>query len=318
MARISFSKVFLSVILGSLALTGHSSPFAGQTPVSGKIIGKVIENGSGRPLPAEVGVSVYGGSNLTFTHAKSSKQGEFEIEGLPAGRVHLVTKLEGYASEHQSVAVAAGGTQHVNFYLTKVKLVRGVVLSPTGRALTGAHIRVLYPAEPLARGVIATTYQWETGEVQSDLQGNFVIDVHPEKEFVVEASHPDYLGTVSSPIRLTPNEKVASVKLSLSKGADVSGEVKDEAGRVVENAQVRLIEHGGRPELGKFTSFELLKQRTKYTATGSGGIFKFDQVKPARKTLIVVHPGYQPFRQEIDLASSQKQFPLRVTLKARK
>ncbi|HEX8131387.1 MAG TPA: carboxypeptidase regulatory-like domain-containing protein [Pyrinomonadaceae bacterium] len=318
MARISFAKIFLSAILFSLALAGNSSTVAGQTSPGGRIIGKVIETGSGRALPAEVGVSVYGGSNITFTHARCSKQGEFEIERLPAGRVHLATKLEGYATEHQNVSVTEGGTQYVNFYLTKVKLVRGVVRGPTGRALTGAHIRVIYPAEPLARGAIASTYQWETGDAQSDLQGNFALDVHPGREFVVEASHPDYLGTVSSPMRLTANEKAASVRLSLSNGTGVSGEVKDEDGRVVQNAQVRLIEQGGRPELKKFTSLELLKQRTMYTATGAGGLFKFEQVKPARKTLIVLHPGYQPFRQEIDLAPGQRELPLRVTLRARK
>jgi hypothetical protein len=43
--------------------------------------------------------------------------------------------------------------------------------------------------------VIAATYQWEageSGEIRSDARGAYSIAVHPEKAFVLEASHAKY------------------------------------------------------------------------------------------------------------------------------
>ncbi len=69
-----------------------------------------------------------------------------------------------------------------------------------------------------------------------------------------------------------------------------------------------------RHEWRGFHSTEAVKQRAMYTGSGVDGAFEFEQVKPARKILVVQHPQYQLFKQMIDLTKGQEQFPTGVTL----
>lgn len=249
MAKIARTKLILITILCAFAVTAYLAASTERSAEGSKIVGIITERDSGNPLAAEIGLSIRSNRSITLKHIRASAQGAFDTGSLPAGDVHLTTKLEGYASEHRSVSLSETGTRYVEFQLTRVKIVRGLILNPNGRPLAGAHVRVIYPEETSAHGPVTTSYQWEAGEVKSDDLGSFAIDVHPEKEFVVEASHAGFVGTVSSPLRIDPTEKVAFVKLPLSKGISVSGEVQDESGNVVQGAQVRLIEAGGSTSL---------------------------------------------------------------------
>ncbi len=314
------TKVFLAALCALCALAFEASPptAAAQSAGKGKLVGRIVERGTNQPLPAEVGVSLHAAGSLLMKHAQATDQGEFVIDGLEAGRIHLVTKLDGYAAEHQNISLGEGETRRVEFALTKVKLLRGNVRGPAGKPLYGATVRVIYATDPPARGEIRTTYQWETGETHSDRQGNFIIGVHPERAFVVEATHPDLLGEVSTPKRIGAAEKEASVTMTLDSGVNVAGEVRDESGRTVQGAQVRLIEVGSRRAIPNFTSHELLRQQTRFTASEANGAFSFEQVRPTRKMLVIVHPGYMPYKQLVELARAQKQPPLRVVLTARR
>jgi hypothetical protein len=108
------------------------------------------------------------------------------------------------------------------------------------------------------------------------------------------------------------------VSLTLDTGIKVAGEVRDEKGNAVRGAQVRLIEVGNRRAVPGFTSHELLGQQLRFTASGAKGDFSFEQVGPSRKMLVVVHPGYKPFKQMVNLARSKSQSPVSVVLVAKK
>ncbi len=310
-------KVLLSAALYASVFTAYSPVAAAQSSGGGKIVGRVVERGTNLPLPAEVGVSIHVTGNLLLKHAKASEQGEFVIDGLEAGKIHLVTKLDGYAAEHQSLSLSEGEIKRVEFALARVKLLRGIVRGPAGSPVFGASVKVVYVAAPPARGEIRTTYQWETGETYSDQLGNFVIGVHPERAFVVEASHPDFLGDVSAPKRIGAAEREVFVSLSLDNGVSVTGEVRDENGNIVQGAQVRLIEVGSKRVIPGFASHDLLKQQIRYTASAANGTFSFEQVRPTKKMLVVIHPGYRPFKQVVELARSQAQTSVRVVLTVR-
>jgi hypothetical protein len=317
MVKAFFVNSVLVTLFWTLALTGYSATPVRQASASGKIVGRVIERESGIALAAEIGLTSRAERTLTLTHVRAADQGTFEIDGQPPGDVHLVTKLEGYASEHQSVHLDEGETKYVEFRLSKVETVQGIVLDPSGCPIPGANVRVIYSEEIPARNATTTTYQWESGEVKSDGLGNFALDVHPEKEFIVEASHPEFMGAISTPVRIDATEKNAFVGLILDEGIRVIGEVRDGDGNIIQGAQVRLIAKEPRSGPQNFTLLELLKQRAMYTVTGANGTFRFDHVGPASKELIIVHPRYQPFRQTIDLNPNQKQLPARIVLRSR-
>jgi hypothetical protein len=106
--------------------------------------------------------------------------------------------------------------------------------------------------------------------------------------------------------------------LALDTGIKVAGEVRDENGNAVRGAQGRLIEVGNRRSVPGFTSHELLSQQMRLTVSGVNDAFSFEQVGPSRKMLVVVHPGYKPFRQMVELARSKSQSPVSIVLVAKK
>ncbi|MGH9832913.1 MAG: carboxypeptidase-like regulatory domain-containing protein, partial [Blastocatellia bacterium] len=153
--------------------------------------------------------------------------------------------------------------------------------------------------------------------VRSDTNGSFTVEVHPEKEFIVEASHPAFVGEVSSPMRFSPMASRAAIKISLDRGASFEGEVRDENGAPIQGAQAQLLETEERPELQKFASIELLKRRARTTVSGADGKFRFDQVNPAAKSLLITHPKYQPVKRAVEPSSDRELAPALMRPKSR-
>ena len=315
MARSVSSRFIFTSLICAAAVTVPLVTLTGQQ--SGRIIGRVIGRDSGRALAAELGLVIRDRRGITMKHIRVSDTGEFEITEFPDGSAHLTTKLAGYAVEHENLVVHSGETQQVEFRLLKAKTVRGVIVDPTGRALEGAQMRVIYASEETQRDSLSVTYQWEMGEVKSDEHGRFTLEAHPEREFVIEASYPSYIGEVSEPSRIDPAESQVSVRLSLRAGVRVTGEARDEGGRLIPGAQVSLIEMEERPELRRFISAERLSRRTMQTVSGPDGQFRFDNASPAHKTLIITHPDHKPIRQTLDVTSGRDAQPARVTLQGR-
>jgi protocatechuate 3,4-dioxygenase beta subunit len=312
------SATFLApILLGALALFAPLAAFTFRQNDGGKIVGRVIERDSGQSLAAEIGLAIRGRRGVTMKHIRVSDQGQFEITDLPAGEMYLTTKLEGYAVEHQSFSLNVGETREVEFRLIKAGTVRGTVHDSTGNPIENAQLNVIYADESPARGRIAATYQWELGEVRSDATGGFIVEVHPEKEFIVEASHPAFIGDVSSPTRFSPMPSRAAIKISLDRGVSFEGEVKDENGAPIQGAQVQLLETEERPELQRFASIELLKRRAQTTVSGADGKFRFDQVNPASKSLLITHPKYQPVKRAVEPGSDRELAPALMTPRSR-
>ncbi len=307
----------VSFTAGAFALSfGLSSApaEANQTAVDGRIIGRFVDSRTNFPIAAEIAASTAAGEDIILTHAMSSRLGEFAIDGLEPGQIHLVTKAEGYAVEHRDVVLREGDILRADFQLKKVKKLRGTVRRPNGSPISGANVRVIYPTAVPSRGAVVSTYQWETGDAATNQLGAFLIDIHPEKEFVVEASHPEFLGSVSAPIANPDNLSEIVTSLSLKTGVALTGEVRDQSGAPLSGVQVRLLSIKARAASPRFISGEALSQRIKYSRSGADGTFRFDQLAPGRKILIVVRPGYRPYRREIDLPANQSLSQANVVL----
>jgi len=303
----------LSVVL--LALSG--TPTAANQSVPGaRIIGTLFDRGTNRPVVGEVGVTTLDGARLRLKHTRASLQGEFVIDGIESGQFHLVTKADGYAVEHRNVSLNQGETLRVDFGLKPVKKLRGVVRGPNGDPLSGADVSVRYPAGLPQPGNVTSTYQWEAGEFLTGASGTFEIDVHPDKEFIVEASHRDFIGDVSRPVSVPANQTEISTSLTLRNGNNLTGEVKNAAGVPVPGAQIRLIGLIARSASPRFTSIETLSQRIKYGKSRIDGTFAFRRVTPGRKKLVVVQPGYGTFVREIEVLPRQASSHTTIVLRS--
>ena len=302
-------KIFL--VLFGFVLTAQSAE-------GGKITGRLLDRGTGAPLAGEIGASYISKGKIIFAHAKATPDGSFVINDVEAGKVHLTTKLDGYAVEHQTLSLRPGETKSVELSLVKPAPLRGIVRNPDGQPLAGATVRVLYPVDAPEIGEIRTTYQWETGQAKSDARGNFEISIHPDKPFIVEASHPDFLTAVSAPRQMKSMKKGEALSLGLESGVTLSGILKDADGNAIQGAQVRLIEAGARRAIPGFVSDALLEQQLRLAPTGADGSFRFDKVSPTAKMVVVIHPGYKPFRQAVNLTRYKAQVPFRVRLESAK
>lgn len=164
---------------------------------------------------------------------------------------------------------------------------------------------------------MAATYQWEKGEVITDELGKFELkDVHPEKEIVIEASHPAFPSVASTPLRFRPVDAELSVNLSFSNGVRVAGVVKDGNGNIVRDARVKLLDERRSGPPG-FILSERSREGNKQALSRMNGAFSFDQVRPIKKVLLVLHPSYAPFRQAIDLTGQVNPLSIEVRLQSR-
>jgi hypothetical protein len=288
---------------------------AGQTS-GGKIVGKVIERESLQTLAAEISIAGRDDRNLYLRHAKASEDGLFEITDLPAGELHLTTKLKGYATDHLSVSLDNGETRYVEFFLTKGKTVRGIIYDQSNAPIAGARVNVGYLREAIGLSSVTASYQWEKVDIVTDQLGRYEIsNLHPEEEFIIEAIHPKFPSIVSAPLKFNPQDEELSMSLSVSRGIGVTGVVRDADRNILKGARVMLFDAVKSPQLSRSES---TMDGRMHTLCDEAGAFNFEQVKPMKKMLVVLHPGYQPYRQIIDLTGRQTQLSIEVILQTRK
>ncbi len=192
MTRKISPAVWVTIAVSILILLSPLAAYPNKQDRGGKILGRVIERETGLPLAAEIGVAMRGPRGITLEHVRATEQGVFELTGLPPADVQLNTKFEGYAVERQNLSLGEGETRWIEFHLVKAATARGQVLDPAGAPIEDARIRVIYARDVALEGAVAATYQWESGEARSDAHGSFSVAVHPEKEFLLEASHAKY------------------------------------------------------------------------------------------------------------------------------
>jgi hypothetical protein len=299
------------VLIASLCIITAS----GQTG-GGKIVGKVIERESLQTLAAEISIAGRDNRNLYLRHTKASEDGLFEIADLPAGELHLTTKLAGYATDHLNVSLTNGETRYVEFYLTKGKTIRGVIYDQTNTPIAGAKVNVAYVGEATGLSAVTASYQWEKADTITDQLGRYEIsNLHPEEEFIIETVHPKFPSVISAPVRFNPQDEELSLNLSVSRGVGVIGMVRDADGNILKGARVMLFDAVKSPQLSRSES---TMDGSTHTLSNEAGAFSFEHIKLTKKVLVVLHPGYQPYRQVIDLTGRQTQLSIEVILQTKR
>ncbi len=88
-----------------------------RTPVTGTVTGRVVEQGSGRPLAgAQVSIPAHELGTL------ASSDGSFTLENVPAGEVTVEVQILGFATNRRTVNVASGETVDVTFQMRQQAL----------------------------------------------------------------------------------------------------------------------------------------------------------------------------------------------------
>ena len=116
---------------GRAVLLRHSYRLSAEAQATGTVEGRVIEQGSGRPLQ---GAQVFiAGTTLGTV---SVANGSYRIIGVPARTVEVRSRLIGFAPQNKQSAVTAGQTATVNFELSVSALqLEQVVVTGSGQAV---------------------------------------------------------------------------------------------------------------------------------------------------------------------------------------
>jgi Carboxypeptidase regulatory-like domain len=177
-------------------------------------------------------------------------------------------------------------------------------------------VNVGYVREAIGVSAVTASYQWEKVDTITDQLGRYEINnLHPEEEFIIEATHPKFASVLSALVRFNTLDREVSMNLSVSKVIAVIGSVRNADRNILKGARVMLFDAVKSSQLPQSES--AMDGRT-HTLSDEAGAFSFEQVKPMKKILVVLHPGYQPYRQTIDLTGRQDQLSIEVILQTRR
>lgn len=196
--------------------------------------GRVVD-GDGKPVAA-ARIVIFPTERRGGFQAKngtSDDSGAFRIEDVPPGAVEARVTATGFQAAYVSnLEVRAGqDLKGVEIVLAAGAAVEGRVLSPSGKPVAGAEVRVV---EEEARGFFRMPAMAST-----DGDGRYRLEGVAPGARTVQASHEGYRRAVRDlEVRLGEN----TLDLSLEGGAEVRGRVVDEGGAPVPGARVSLRE----------------------------------------------------------------------------
>jgi len=108
----------------------------------GTISGRVTADGGQQPLSASITV-VTTGPGVRLKSLTTDTRGAFTVE-VPPGRVLIVARADGYASEQWELVVIPGRAHpSLNFSLSPAASLSGRVVDQTGAGVAGARLAAL-------------------------------------------------------------------------------------------------------------------------------------------------------------------------------
>jgi hypothetical protein len=262
----------------------------------GRITGRVVEKGSGKPITTfQAGITTArsGGGMMMMAPPQlrsfTSDDGSFTLDNVPPGATVVTASSPGFASARLNVTVEEGKeVDGLELQLdTGVKLI-GRVTGPNGSALSDVQVRVM----PSPTGGFAANAMDRAAT--TDANGEYSIEALEAGEESVNFSHPKHSGT-RKPVTLKGGETRLDVQLS--SGGRVTGTVVTEAGAPVSDAQVQAASSAG---------FESAR-------TDASGSFAFESVSPGRYRFTASKTGFaEGTVPDVDVSSGA---PVRIVLK---
>jgi uncharacterized GH25 family protein len=269
-----------------------------EVRAGGRISGRVVEKGSGKPITAfDAGITTSrggpGGGMVMMGPPQlksfTSDDGSFTLESVPAGATVVMASSPGYASTRLNVNVEEGkDVTGLELQLdTGVKLT-GKVTAPNGSPLSDVNVRVM----PSPTGSFATSGSERMS--MTDSNGEYTIDGLEAGEESISFSHAKHTSTQKA---VTLKGRETRLDVQLSSGGRFSGTVVTESGAPVADAQV---------EASSGTGYESAR-------TNASGEFVLDSVSPGRYRFRATKAGLADgVATDVDVTSGT---PLRIVMK---
>ncbi len=211
-------------------LTANSDPVIVRVHAGSKMAVTVAARDTGAPISGAT-VSLVGSGGAS---AQTAGDGVAHLRGLSPGWDLMMVSAPGYGTARVPVDIPSGSAESTQ----KVELargveVKGVVVSEAGKPIPGARVvprSVSAPWEPvdiLRDGVV------------TDAKGGFDLPGVPIGSFRFLAVHEDYAPGSSGVVSLAEGA-VPAVRIVLSAGGELSGQVVDTSGAAAPWAQVHV------------------------------------------------------------------------------
>ncbi len=325
-----FESLEPGVYAGSLTAEGYGVTGMGVLPIGlggepkssftlepeGEVFGRVFDAATQEGLEnAKVFALVSLENRFLPAHvaARSGKDGAYVLRGIPArGEIVVGARVPGFSLDlgrnptsrlapgiRLGARARSGGRDLVDLPMLGGATVEGrVVEKGSRRPIEGARVVVFTPQS--VGGMLASTV------AKTDSGGRFRIESVPAGDFVVAATHPDYVaGTLGNPTahlhsllssgpernphatRLAPGELRDDIVLAMSAGVRISGRVAGPDGASVQGAEV--VYEVNTPAARGLARLGLLRRVT----TDAEGRFELVSVPPVKGIVVrATHPEF--------------------------
>jgi protocatechuate 3,4-dioxygenase beta subunit len=266
-------------------------------PAGGRISGRVVDKGSGKPIPSfQSGITTSRSAGGMVMMAPpqlrsfTSDDGSFTLESVPPGATVLVASSAGYASSRLNLTVEqAKEIKGVELQLDAGVKLTGRVTGSNGSPLGDVEVRVL----PSPTGGFATSGAERTAT--TDTNGEYSIEGLEAGDETVSFSHAKH-SAMRKPVTLKGGETRLDVQLA--SGGRVTGTVVTESGAPVADAEVEAGSGGGYQS----------------ARTNANGAFEFESMTPGRYRFTASKSGLaEGVVEDVDVSNGA---PVQIVLKA--
>ncbi len=220
-----------------------------------------------------------------------AEDGAFVMDGASPGTWRVSVEADGFESrEDQTVSVALPQSgEPLEFVITRLGSVRGIVLDPNGLPVAGAEIR----------RVTGGFGNWNRrAGIESDADGTFTLGALAPGVQKLVASSEDWAPCEETEVVVLPGDDSEGIVLTLREGGVISGVVRDDDGNPWPNRRVTYATGGG--PVAMFGGESTVE-------TDTGGRFRFDRVAPG-KWVVNASPGEREMMTTMQTGDRQSAF----------
>ena len=231
--------------------------------LSGRVVddaGAAVESCSIAAVPTS-DESPYGDWSRQVSHQVRAADGTFTLTGLEDGRWEIRAVRDSAGSKTLTVEIP-GEAGPITLEIPRPAVVLGFVVDSAGRPVEGAHVF----SQQADGGFRHQSFASEAGMATTDAQGRFMLEaVSPGAQYVV-AKAIGFAQGRSQAMTLAAAQRYPDVRVELSRGGTISGEVLGPGGAPASEYQVSF--YGGELE------------RYEQLATDKSGRFRFEHLEP--------------------------------------
>lgn len=259
-----------------------------QLEVAHMIAGRVMSRGNPVERAVVRAYSMSRGGNQSRSEAKSNKEGEWEVQDIPAGTYTLLVEAPGFKTKREQRIDT--GNMGVMVELTPLPRVEGTVVdAASGQPLTRFKVRL---RESVGPGNVPLPV--EESRAKQDKEGKFALFAPKPGNYVVEGTAESYAGCFSDVFTITEGQTIEGVTVKMTTGGVLRGRVVDSNGKPVARAVVTSNDDDWTDDpfmqsLGEY--YPTLATRRE-VRTDSDGAYEIKGLSPALYQVDVQHAEY--------------------------